>query len=56
LEVLLTRGEEAGLFGARYAEYAKLRSKIGLVLDEDGPVTQVVAAPIPAQLRAADGR
>jgi len=42
LEVLLTRGEETGLFGARNADYSLLKSKIGLVLDEDGPVTQVV--------------
>ncbi len=46
LEVLLTRGEEKGLFGARNADYSLLKSKIGLVLDEDGPVTNlVVRAP-----------
>ncbi len=42
VEVLLTRGEEPGLLGARQADYSLLRSRIGLVLDEDGPVTQVV--------------
>lgn len=42
VEMLLTRGEETGLHGARNADYSLLESKIGLVLDEDGPVTQVV--------------
>lgn len=42
VEVLLTRGEETGLFGARNADYHLLKAKTGLVLDEDGPVTQVV--------------
>lgn len=42
VELLLTRGEETGLFGARNADYSLLQSNIGLVLDEDGPVTQVV--------------
>ena len=42
IEVLLTRGEETGLFGALKADYNLLTAKIGLVLDEDGPVTQVV--------------
>lgn len=42
IEVLFTRGEETGLFGAINADYSLLTAKIGLVLDEDGPVTQVV--------------
>ncbi len=42
IEALLTRGEETGLHGAIEADYTKLSAKIGLVLDEDGPVTQVV--------------
>lgn len=42
IEALLTRGEEAGLHGARNADYFLLKSKMGIVLDEDGPVTQVV--------------
>lgn len=42
IEVLLTRGEETGLLGAQAADYSLLSAKIGLVLDEDGPVTQVV--------------
>lgn len=42
IEVLLTRGEEIGLFGALNADYSLLTAKMGLVLDEDGPVTQVV--------------
>ncbi|MEK7615342.1 MAG: M20/M25/M40 family metallo-hydrolase [Patescibacteria group bacterium] len=42
IEVLLTRGEETGLLGALQADYSLLSAKIGLVLDEDGPVTQVV--------------
>lgn len=50
VEVLLTRGEETGLFGARNADYGRLQSKMGLVLDEDGPVTQVVTRA-PAYVR-----
>ncbi len=42
IEALLTRGEETGLYGALNADYSKITAKIGLVLDEDGPVTQVV--------------
>lgn len=42
LEVVFTRGEEAGLKGSINLDYSLLDSKIGLVLDEDGPVTQVV--------------
>lgn len=42
IEVLLTRGEETGLFGAIHADYSLLTAQMGLVLDEDGPVTQVV--------------
>lgn len=42
IEVLLTRGEETGLFGTLNADYDLLSAKIGLVLDEDGPVTQVI--------------
>lgn len=46
LEILLTRGEEKGLLGALNADYSFLTSKIGFVLDEDGPVSQVtVKAP-----------
>lgn len=43
LEFVLTRGEEAGLRGAINLDYSLLRSKMGLVFDEDGPVTQVVS-------------
>jgi len=42
VEFLITRGEEPGLLGARAADYRLIKSKIGLVLDEDGPITQVV--------------
>lgn len=42
VEALLTRGEETGLLGARNADYSKITATVGLVLDEDGPVTQVV--------------
>lgn len=41
-EFVFTRGEETGLFGARNLDYSLVSAKIGLVLDEDGPVTQVV--------------
>lgn len=42
VEIVFTRGEETGLLGARALDYEKISARIGLVLDEDGPVTQVV--------------
>jgi tripeptide aminopeptidase len=42
VELVLTRGEESGLNGAQALDYSMVNAKIGLVLDEDGPVTQVV--------------
>lgn len=42
VEFVFTRGEETGLFGARELDYSLVSAKIGLVLDEDGPITQVV--------------
>lgn len=42
IEFVFTRGEEAGLFGAKNLDYSLLKSKMGLVLDEDGPVSSVV--------------
>ncbi|MBT3412947.1 MAG: M20/M25/M40 family metallo-hydrolase [Candidatus Jacksonbacteria bacterium] len=50
IEALITRGEEVGLVGALNADYSKISAKIGLVLDEDGPVTQVVTKA-PAYVR-----
>lgn len=46
VEAALTRGEETGLLGAINLDYSLLSAKAGLVLDEDGPVTQaVIQAP-----------
>lgn len=42
IEVVLTRGEEKGLLGASAFDTSLVTAKTGLVLDEDGPVTQVV--------------
>ncbi len=42
IEFVFTRGEEAGLHGAINLDYSLLKSKIGLVIDEDGPCTNVV--------------
>ena len=42
IEAVFTRGEEDGLWGAMNLDYSLLDSKKGIVLDEDGPVTQVV--------------
>lgn len=42
LEIVFTRGEEVGLLGAKNLDFSLIKSQIGLVLDEDGPVTQVV--------------
>ncbi|MDZ7611799.1 MAG: M20/M25/M40 family metallo-hydrolase [Candidatus Moranbacteria bacterium] len=43
IEAVFTRGEEAGLRGAINLDYSLLDSIEGVVLDEDGPVTQVVS-------------
>lgn len=46
VEIVLTRGEEVGLFGAINLDYSLLKSKMGIILDDDGPVTQaVIQAP-----------
>ncbi len=42
VEIVLTRGEEAGLVGARHLDYSLIQSEVGLVLDQDGPTTEVV--------------
>lgn len=42
IEAILTRGEETGLHGAINCDYPLISAKMGMVLDEDGPVTQVV--------------
>ncbi|OGK28628.1 hypothetical protein A3D06_02130 [Candidatus Roizmanbacteria bacterium RIFCSPHIGHO2_02_FULL_40_9] len=42
IEFVFTRGEEAGLFGALNLDYRLLKSKMGLVIDEDGPCTSIV--------------
>ncbi|MFP4423667.1 MAG: M20/M25/M40 family metallo-hydrolase [Candidatus Woesearchaeota archaeon] len=42
VEAVITRGEEAGLIGATNLDYSLIKSKRGLVLDEDGPVSRVI--------------
>ncbi len=42
LDIVLTLGEEAGLYGATGLDTSLLRASMGLILDEDGPCTQVV--------------
>lgn len=42
VEFVFTRGEEQGLFGARGLDVSKLDSKVGLVIDEDGPANVLV--------------
>ena len=42
IECVLTRGEEVGLLGSINLDYSLLRSKEGLVIDQDGPVSEVV--------------
>jgi tripeptide aminopeptidase len=46
IEFVFTLGEEAGLIGAQKLEYSLLRSKMGLVIDEDGPPTNLVAGAV----------
>lgn len=42
IELVFTRGEEVGLVGALNLDYSMLRAKEGFVLDQDGPVSEVV--------------
>lgn len=42
VECVLTRGEEVGLLGSINLDYSLLKAKEGLVLDQDGPVSEVV--------------
>lgn len=42
IEFVFTRGEEAGLHGAINLDYSLVSAKMGLVLDEDGPVNNIV--------------
>ncbi len=42
IECVLTRGEEVGLLGAINLDYSLVTAKEGLVLDQDGPVSEVV--------------
>lgn len=42
LEIVLTRGEEKGLLGAKNLDYSLIEADVGLVLDEDGPLDNVV--------------
>lgn len=42
VEFVFTLGEEAGLLGALNLDYSLINSKMGLVIDEDGPCTNVV--------------
>ncbi len=42
IEFVFTRGEEAGFYGAINLDYSKIHSRYGLVLDEDGPCTNLV--------------
>jgi tripeptide aminopeptidase len=45
IEFVFTLGEEAGLVGARHLDYSMLKSKMGLVIDEDGqPVNLITGA------------
>lgn len=43
VEFVFTRGEEQGLNGAHALDLDIVRSRKGIILDQDGPVTEVVA-------------
>lgn len=46
LEVVLTRGEEIGLAGAKNLDYSQIKAKSGVSFDGHGPVSNItVAAP-----------
>lgn len=42
IEIVLTRCEEQGLMGARQLDISMVSAKKGLVIDQDGPITEVV--------------
>lgn len=46
IEFVFTLGEEAGLVGASNLDYQLIESKMGLVIDEDGPPTNLVKGAI----------
>ncbi|HXH23560.1 MAG TPA: M20/M25/M40 family metallo-hydrolase [Dehalococcoidia bacterium] len=53
VEIVLTRGEEAGLVGSANLDYSLIRARLGVEFDGEGPVSQItVEAPgrISAQL------
>jgi tripeptide aminopeptidase len=41
LEVAISRGEEIGLVGAQNMDYARLRSKVAVVIDSGGPPSSI---------------
>jgi tripeptide aminopeptidase len=52
LEVVITVGEELGLYGARNLDTSRLRSRYGIVLDSGGPIGHfVVSAPSQDNIR-----
>lgn len=50
IEAVMTRGEEVGLVGASNFDFSLVSAREAIVLDEDGPVTQVVTKS-PNQMR-----
>lgn len=52
LEVVITVGEELGLYGARNLDTSRLRSRHGIVLDSGGPIGHmVISAPSQDNIR-----
>ncbi len=52
LEIVITVGEELGLYGARQLDTSRLRSRYGIVLDAGGPTGNlVVSAPSQDNIR-----
>lgn len=52
LEIVISVGEELGLYGARQLDTSRLRARQGIVLDSDGPIGQmVISAPSQNNLR-----
>jgi tripeptide aminopeptidase len=44
LEVVISVGEELGLYGARHLDTSRLRARYGIVLDSGGPIGNVVVS------------
>jgi len=50
VDIVVTRGEEVGLVGARHLDLSLLRAKRGFIIDSDDPATIILGGPTHAAL------